>query len=126
MREMSDVAFERYAEFLRADPIESILARNLSFLLDDTKLVSAVKLDTSLKNRTENGQIVLGGAPYLLRDDFDGRHWTAGLRVLLAHEVQHDNSSDAGRAQKSAAKMQRASLPSRAFARSSGVYSGRD
>ena len=95
MREMSDVAFERYAEFLRADPIESILARNLSFLLDDTKLVSAVKLDTSLKNRTENGQIVLGGAPYLLRDDFDGRHWTAGLRVLLAHEVQHDNSSDA-------------------------------
>ena len=52
MREMSDVAFERYAEFLRADPIESILARNLSFLLDDTKLVSAVKLDTSLKNRT--------------------------------------------------------------------------
>jgi hypothetical protein len=95
MREMSDAAFERYAEFLRADPIESILARNLSFLLDDNKLVSAVKLDTSLKNRTENGQIVLGGAPYLLRDDFDGRHWTAGLRVLLAHEVQHDNSSDA-------------------------------
>ena len=85
MREMSDAAFERFAEFLRADPIESILARNLSFLLDDNKLVSAVKLDTSLKNRTENGQIVLGGAPYLLRDDFDGRHWTAGLRVLLAH-----------------------------------------
>ena len=46
MREMSDAAFERYAEFLRADPIESILARNLSFLLDDNKLVSAVKLDT--------------------------------------------------------------------------------
>lgn len=125
MREMSDAAFERYAEFLRADPIESILARNLSFLLDDNKLVSAVKLDTSLKNRTENGQIVLGGAPYLLRDDFDGRHWTAGLRVLLAHEVQHDNSSWPTRS-KECAKMQRASLPSRAFARSSGVYSGRD
>lgn len=87
-------ALERYEEFLRSEPIESILSRNLGFLLYDNELVSAVKLDTSLKNRTEGGQVILGGVPYLLRPDFDRRHWTAGLRVLLAHEVQHDNSSD--------------------------------
>lgn len=91
---MNADTLERYEQFLRAEPIESILSRNLGFLLDDNRLVSAVKLDLSLKNRTEDGQVVLGGAPYLLRADFDRRHWTAGLRVLLAHEVQHDNSSD--------------------------------
>ncbi|MFR5422286.1 MAG: cobaltochelatase CobT-related protein [Oscillospiraceae bacterium] len=31
---------------------------------------------------------------YLLRADFDARHWTAALRVLLAREIQHDSSSD--------------------------------
>ena len=87
-------ALERYEEFLHSEPIESILSRNLGFLLYDNELVSAVKLDTSLKNRTEGGQVILGGVPYLLRPDFDRRHWTAGLRVFLAHEVQHDNSSD--------------------------------
>lgn len=92
---MDAAALERYESFLLTEPIESILNRNLGFLLDDNRLVSAVKLDTSLKNRTEDGQIVLGGAPYLLRSGFDRRHWAAGLRVLLAHEVQHDNSSDA-------------------------------
>lgn len=91
---MNADTLERYEQFLRAEPIESILSRNLGFLLDDNRLVSAVKLDLSLKNRTEDGQVVLGGAPYFLRADFDRRHWTAGLRVLLAHEVQHDNSSD--------------------------------
>lgn len=91
---MNADTLERYEQFLRAEPIESILSRNLGFLLDDNRLVSAVKLDLSLKNRTEDGRVILGGAPYLLRADFDRRHWTAGLRVLLAHEVQHDNSSD--------------------------------
>ena len=77
---MDAAALERYESFLLTEPIESILNRNLGFLLDDNRLVSAVKLDTSLKNRTEDGQIVLGGAPYLLRSGFDRRHWAAGLR----------------------------------------------
>ena len=29
-----------------------------------------------------------------MRADFDARHWTAALRVLLAREIQHDSSSD--------------------------------
>lgn len=125
MREMSDAAFERYAEFLRADPIESILARNLSFLLDDNKLVSAVKLDTSLKNRTENGQIVLGGAPYLLRDDLMDGIGLPACAFCLRMRCSMITARMPTRS-KECAKMQRASLPSRAFARSSGVYSGRD
>ena len=38
---MNADTLERYEQFLRAEPIESILSRNLGFLLDDNRLVSA-------------------------------------------------------------------------------------
>lgn len=125
MREMSDAAFERYAEFLRADPIESILARNLSFLLDDNKLVSAVKLDTSLKNRTENGRSYSEArricCVMILMDGIGPPAYAFCLRMRCSMITARMPTRS-----KECAKMQRASLPSRAFARSSGVYSGRD
>ena len=87
-------AHARFQAFLQSEPVVPILSRNLSFLLDENKTVSAIETGDDLKCYTANGKIHVGGAACLMRDEFDRRHWIAGMRILLAHEVQHANSSD--------------------------------
>ena len=89
-----DRSLERFQAFLNTEPVIPILSRNLAFLLDENRAVETVEVDASLHCRTEGRKVVVSAAPYLMCDGYDRRHWLAAMRVLLAHEVQHDNSSD--------------------------------
>lgn len=62
--------------------------------MPDNIRIDTVTPDDSLRCTTDGTSVTVGGAAYLLRADFDARHWTAALRVLLARELQHDGSSD--------------------------------
>ena len=68
--------------------------RSLALLVPGNIRVDTVTADDSLRCTTDGAAVTVGGAEYLLRADFDARHWTAALRVLLAREIQHDSSSD--------------------------------
>jgi hypothetical protein len=94
MDEEFDRSFQRFRVFLNTEPVIPLLSRNLSFLLDENRVVDSIEVGDGLKCFTSGRKIVIGGAPYLMRDDCDRRHWIAGMRIALAHEVQHDNSSD--------------------------------
>lgn len=87
-------SLERFKAFLNTEPVVPILSRNLTFLLDENRVVDSVALNGGFGTSTQGRRVLVGGADFLMRDDFDRRHWTAALRVELAHEVQHDNSSD--------------------------------
>jgi len=87
-------ALDRFKAFLNTEPVIPALSRNLTFLLDENRVVDTVEVDDGLRCYTDGRKVVVSGADYLLRDDYDRRHWLAALRVFLAHEVQHDNSSD--------------------------------
>lgn len=89
-----DRSHERFRFYLNTEPVVMILSRNLSFLLDENRLVEAVEVDDGLKCGTAKGKAVIGGADFLMREEFSSHEWTAAMRVLLAHEIQHDNSSD--------------------------------
>jgi len=95
---MGDAEFDRglarFRAFLNTEPVVPLLSRNLLFLLDRSRLVETVEVNDGLRCKTEDRRVVVSAAPFLLRDGFDRRHWVAALRVFLAHEVQHDNSSD--------------------------------
>ena len=80
--------------FWRIDPITPLLRRSLALLVPDNIRIDTVTPDDSLRCTTDGTSVTVGGAAYLLRADFDARHWTAALRVLLAREIQHDSSSD--------------------------------
>ena len=94
MNEEFDRSLARFGVFLNTEPVLPVLSRNLTFLLDENRLVDSVETDDGLRCRTEGRKVVVSGAPFLMRDEYDRRHWTAAMRVFLAHEVQHDNSSD--------------------------------
>lgn len=87
-------ALARFTVFLDTEPVIPILSRNLSFLLDENRVVSGIETGCDLKCYTADGKVHVSGADYLMRDDCDRRHWIAGMRIFLAHEVQHANSSD--------------------------------
>lgn len=89
-----DAALARYRAFLAAEPITPLLRRSLALLVPGNIRVDTVTADDSLRCTTDGTAVTVGGAEYLLRADFDARHWTAALRVLLAREIQHDSSSD--------------------------------
>lgn len=89
-----DAALARYRAFLAAEPITPLLRRSLALLVPGNIRVDTVTADDSLRCTTDGTSVTVGGAAYLLRADFDARHWTAALRVLLARELQHDGSSD--------------------------------
>ena len=89
-----DAALARYRAFLAAEPITPLLRRSLALLVPGNIRVDTVTADDSLRCTTDGTAVTVGGAEYLLRTDFDARHWTAALRVLLAREIQHDSSSD--------------------------------
>ena len=89
-----DAALARYRAFLAAEPITPLLRRSLALLVPDNIRIDTVTPDDSLRCTTDGTAVTVGGAEYLLRTDFDARHWTAALRVLLAREIQHDSSSD--------------------------------
>lgn len=89
-----DAALARYRAFLATEPITPLLRRSLALLVPGNIRVDTVTADDSLRCTTDGTAVTVGGAEYLLRADFDARHWTAALRVLLAREIQHDSSSD--------------------------------
>ena len=89
-----DAALARYRAFLASEPIAPLLRRSLTLLVPDNIRIDTVTPDDSLRCTTDGTSVTVGGAAYLLRADFDDRHWTAALRVLLARELQHDGSSD--------------------------------
>ena len=89
-----DAALARYRAFLASEPIAPLLRRSLALLVPDNIRIDTVTPDDSLRCTTDGTAVTVGGAEYLLRTDFDARHWTAALRVLLAREIQHDSSSD--------------------------------
>lgn len=86
--------FDRFKAFLNTEPVIPILSRNLTFLLDKNRVVDAVETDDSLRCYTDGRRVVISCADYLMRTEYDRRHWIAAMRIFLAHEVQHDNSSD--------------------------------
>jgi len=87
-----DAALARYRAFLAHDPITPLLRRSLALLVPGNIRVDTVTADDRLRCTTDGTAVTVGGAEYLLRTDFDARHWTAALRVLLAREIQHDSS----------------------------------
>ena len=89
-----DAALARYRAFLASEPIAPLLRRSLALLVPDNIRIDTVTPDDSLRCTTDGTSVTVGGAAYLLRADFDARHWTAALRVLLSRELQHDGSSD--------------------------------
>ena len=89
-----DAALTRYRAFLADEPIGPLLRRSLALLVPSNIRIDTVTVDDSLRCTTEGTAVTVGGAAYLLRADFDARHWSAALRVLLAREIQHDSSSD--------------------------------
>jgi hypothetical protein len=87
-------SFERFRTFLNTEPIAQLLGGNLTFLAGRDGAVDSAEPSAELGSRTVGRRVLVGGYPFLMRDRFDRRHWAAGMRIALAHEVQHDNSSD--------------------------------
>ena len=79
-----DAALARYRAFLAHDPITPLLRRSLALLVPGNIRVDTVTADDRLRCTTDGTAVTVGGAEYLLRTDFDARHWTAALRVLLS------------------------------------------
>ena len=82
-----DAALARYRAFLAHDPITPLLRRSLALLVPGNIRVDTVTADDSLRCTTDGTAVTVGGAEYLLRTDFEARHWTAALRVLLARAL---------------------------------------
>lgn len=87
-------SLDRFKTFLNMEPVIPILSRNLMFLLDKNRIVDSVEVDDGLRCYTDGKRVVISGADYLMQAEYDRRHWIAAMRIFLAHEVQHDNSSD--------------------------------
>ena len=82
-----DAALARYRAFLASEPIAPLLRRSLALFVPDNIRIDTVTPDDSLRCTTDGTSVTVGGAAYLLRADFDARHWTAALRVLLARAL---------------------------------------
>ena len=72
-----DAALARYRAFLASEPIAPLLRRSLALLVPDNIRIDTVTPDDSLRCTTDGTSVTVGGAAYLLRVDFDARHWTA-------------------------------------------------
>ena len=72
-----DAALARYRAFLAHDPITPLLRRSLALLVPGNIRVDTVTADDRLRCTTDGTSVTVGGAEYLLRTDFDARHWTA-------------------------------------------------
>lgn len=87
-------SLDRFKTFLNMEPVIPVLSRNLTFLLDQNRVVDSVEVNDGLRCYTDGRRVVISGADYLMQAEYDRRHWIAAMRIFLAHEVQHDNSSD--------------------------------
>lgn len=85
---------KRFKKFLQTSPVMQILHKNLSFLLDDGKRIQSIEINDQMESYTDGKQVVVSGSTCFMHPEFDEKAWLAMMRVRLAHEVQHDNSSD--------------------------------
>lgn len=86
--------FARFQAFLKNEPVMAILNRNITFLLDREKRIKSIEINDKMESYTDGKKVVISGIPQMISPDFDRRAWILMMRVALAHEVQHDNSSD--------------------------------
>lgn len=85
---------KRFNKFLKNSPVMQILHKNLSFLLDEGKRIQSIEINDQMESYTDGKQVVVSGLTCFMHPEFDEKAWLAMMRVSLAHEVQHDNSSD--------------------------------
>lgn len=85
---------ERFRAFLKNEPVMAVLNRNLSFLLDEGKRIQSIEINDKMESYTDGKKVVISGIPSMITPEYDRRAWILMMRIALAHEVQHDNSSD--------------------------------
>lgn len=84
----------RFQSFLKNEPVLAVLNRNLSFLLDEGKRIQSIEINDKMESYTDGKRVVISGIPSMITPEYDRRAWILMMRIALAHEVQHDNSSD--------------------------------
>lgn len=94
MEKDTEKIFRKFQQFLKAEPLVPLLTRNLSFLLDKGKRVSSVEINDKMESYTDGKKVTVSGLSCFLSPEYGPREWAVVLRVNLAHEIQHDNSSD--------------------------------
>lgn len=96
MKGINNKNLARFEKFLKNEPVMAILERNITFLLDEGKRVGAIEINSGLQSYIDgvSKKVVVSGVPSLINDQYGPLEWTAMMRVNLAHEIQHDNSSD--------------------------------
>lgn len=84
----------RFKAFLKNEPVMAVLNRNRTFLLDEGKRIQSIEINENMESYTDGKKVVVSGLPPMITPEFDRRGWLIMMRVNLAHEIQHDNSSD--------------------------------
>lgn len=84
----------RFQAFLKKEPVMAVLNRNRTFLLDSGKRIQSIEINDKMQSYTDGKKVVVSGLPSMITPEYDRRGWLIMMRVNLAHEIQHDNSSD--------------------------------
>ena len=83
-----------FKHFLDTEPVLNILYKNISFLLDKGKRIQTIEMNPNMESYTDGKKVVISGMPPILKMDPSSEEMLVMMRIALAHEIQHDNSSD--------------------------------
>lgn len=87
---------EQFNDYVRDPEIQTLLNKSLGFLTDnDSSGIRLVVSDvTGRDSYTDGSRIVLGMMDNFFDPEYGRMDWTVVFKALLAHEVQHVNSSN--------------------------------
>lgn len=72
---------------------ERALQSNAAFLLRRTKGISSVVFTDKMESYTDGNNVTVSIIPFFLQPEFGPVYWMESMRINMAHEFQHANSS---------------------------------
>lgn len=81
-------------DFINNSSFQAVMRKTVAFLTDDRSDRIQLKISTGDASFTDGRAITVGMEDYFFSPEFSRYEWVSIFKALLAHEVQHINSSN--------------------------------
>lgn len=85
---------DELSRFISDSSFQAVMRKTVSFLTDGQGDKIALKISTGSASFTDGKSITVGMEDYFFSPEFTRNDWVSVFKALLAHEVQHINSSN--------------------------------
>ena len=92
-KKMDQNTLLQFEKWVKSGEPERLLRPNASFLLRRTRGIQKITFNSEMESFTDGDNITVSGIPFFVAPEYGPEYWLEIMRINMAHEFQHANSS---------------------------------